>query len=98
MLVIGPLDSHDDLSKGHFGGMVSPKATTSEERGEVNLSAWKIGAIHAGRRCETAKVTHHFLVGERRAKTKLPNPISLPQTADISINFITISKIFLLLF
>ncbi|ELW48716.1 SH3 domain-containing kinase-binding protein 1 [Tupaia chinensis] len=34
MLVIGPLDSHDDLSKGHFGGMVSPKATTSEERGE----------------------------------------------------------------
>lgn len=68
MRAVGPLESPNGLSKGHFSSMVCPEASTSDEKDHVNLCASEENMSYTNRENGAAKedITFRWVRGEQK--------------------------------
>lgn len=96
MPTTGTLEVCHDLSKSHFSSMVSPEASTSNEKCHITCELLKrIRTTQTGR---TEQPRGTSFCGGWKENTLCFCSVSHPGTADILIKSVTISKISLLCF
>lgn len=71
MCTMGPLDSPNDISKGHPSSIVGPEALSLEGKGYINLGASEENTSSTRRENGAAEGARHLVAGERSTEAAL---------------------------